>query len=400
MNLTLKQARRLVLASQGVHRKSVFGNDADRVVKAVRCLSYIQIDTISVVQRAHHHTLWNRVNKYDPSLLDRAVEKKHLFEYWAHAAAYLPMCDYRFSLPRKAAIANGERHWYEKDPKQARFVLERIRAEGPLQASDFNQTRSIKRSGWGDLKPAKLALERLFMEGELMISRRKGFQKVFDLAERVVPSNLDVSMPSEHELCDYLIFRYLSANGLGSVDEIAYLRKGLKPIIKMRCLELVENNELIQVNVAGKEYLVKPDFDDSLSFRQSRTAIRILSPFDNLLIQRGRMRDLFDFDYQIECYVPAAKRKYGYFALPLLAGQRFIGRLDAKVNRKTKELILLNLALESCDLEQQLPELLIAARKFMQFNGAKSIKLEHSSLNGKSLSRADLTRYGFEHLDS
>lgn len=390
ISLSVKQAKRLVLASQGVHCKATFGKGDTRVPDAIKQLSYVQIDTISVVQRAHHHTLWNRVRNYDTTLLDQAVKQQKVFEYWSHAAAYLPMSDYRYSLPRKTAIANGERHWYKKDAKQAKFVLDRIRSEGPLQASAFTQARSIKRTGWGDLKPAKLALEQLFMEGELMISRRQGFQKVFDLTERVVPNGIDSSMPSEEEFSDHLIMRYLSANSLGTAAEIAYLRKGLKASIQTRCLQLVENGELQQIDVAGKMYFAKQGFDELLKIRQSRTAIRILSPFDNLLIQRARMRDLFNFDYQIECYVPAAKRKFGYFALPLLAGQDFIGRLDAKADRKTGEFHLLNLALESCDFTEQLPQLSLALSDFMRFNGSSSITLKQASLNGKRLLKRDL----------
>ncbi len=383
--LTVNQARRLVLASQGLHRQGDFGKGLNAVTAVAQRLSYVQIDTISVVQRAHHHTLWNRARSYQPDLLDAAVEQRQLFEYWSHAAAYLPMADYRFSLPRKHAIASGQRHWYDKDPHQAKFVLDRVRAEGPLQASDFKQARSIKRTGWGDLKPSKLALEQLFMEGELMIRRRNGFQKVFDLAERVIPDGIDTSTPTAVDYYDHLIFRYLNANGLGTPAEIAYLRKGLKPLIARRCLDLAENGELQIVIVGRAEYFVRSAALARLRQKQSRTAVKILSPFDNLVIQRSRMRDLFDFDYQIECYVPPAKRKYGYFALPILAGQDFIGRVDAKVDRKAGLLTLNNVALQIENFDDYQPALTSALHAFMSFNGASSLRVSHASLNGKAV---------------
>lgn len=345
-SLSVQQARKLVLACQGIHRESEFGRGRAGLVNAIEHLGYVQIDTISVVERAHHHTFWNRVKNYSPQLLDQAVEHRDIFEYWSHAASYLPMRDYRFSLPRKRIYLKGDEHWYQKDPKQMKYVIERIRGEGALQAKDFDQQRNTRDHAWGGLKPAKMALEQLYMQGELMVSRRNNFQKVFDLSERVLPANIDQSVPSATEYHDHLITRFLIANGLGSASEIAYLRKGLKRSIKARCCELVEDNCLVEVEVAGQNYFALPEFESMLSKKLSRSKVKILSPFDNLLIQRQRMRDLFDFDYQIECYVPAKKRKHGYFVLPILRGQEFIGRMDAKIDRKTKRMTVSKLYFE------------------------------------------------------
>ena len=202
-----------MLISQGLVQGSPFTRGAKGVGQVLEKLSYVQIDTISVVERAHHHVFWSRQPNYRLSDLDQAIEQGQAFEYWSHAAAYLPMRDYRFSLPKKNAIANGEKHWFEKDPKQANFVLDSIRERGPMMAKDFQQNRSIKNLGWGDRKPAKVALEILFMEGKLMIAKRQGFQKVFDLTERVLPSEVNTSTPSEAEFLDHLIERFLSALG-------------------------------------------------------------------------------------------------------------------------------------------------------------------------------------------
>lgn len=380
--LTIKEARKLVLASQGIHRESDFKTGKTGVAGAVEKLSYIQLDTISVIERAHHHTLWNRVKNYKPQQLDDALKDRALFEYWSHAAAYLPIVDYRYSLPRKQALANGETHWYEREPKEMAYVLDRIRAEGALQASDFAQERSVK-GGWGEQKPAKRALEQLFMEGELMISGRQGFQKIFDLTERVLPNHIDSSTPSEQEFLDHLIQRYLGANGLGTPAEIAYLRKRMKPKVLTRCKELVSNGELIEITIGDLSYFALNNFETTLEKKLSRQKVKILSPFDNLLIQRQRMRDLFDFDYQIECYVPKDKRKHGYFVLPILQGQEFVGRLDAKIDRKTGILSILNLYIETKNTESMLHNLKPALQSFMEFNGGHTLKIEKAHLNGK-----------------
>lgn len=334
INLSPEQARRLIVASQGIYSAKQYGRGATAVNRILKRLSYVQIDTISVVERAHHHVLWSRQPAYQANWLDQAVEKQLAFEYWSHAAAFLPIEDYRFSLVKKAELAAGGKHWYDKDPKQARLVLDMIKERGSMKARDFDQARSIVGSGWGDKKPAKLALERLFMEGELMVVRRDGFQKVFDLTERVLPPEIDTSQPSEIEFIDYLIERFLLAQGLGTAREMAYLRKGLASKITQRCKELCKEGALVEVQFGNDRFFAKHDFELLLSKRIARSKIKILSPFDNLLIQRQRVRRFFDFDYQIECYVPQAKRRYGYFVLPVLQGTRLIARLDASVDRK------------------------------------------------------------------
>ncbi len=365
-----------MLVSQGMCREGEFGAGRAGLIKIVERLSYVQIDTISVVERAHHHTLWNRLKNYSPTLLNDALVSRDLFEYWSHAAAYLPINDYRFSLPRKRAHQNGDEHWFNKDLKQMKYVLERIRAEGELGAKDFDQPRRSSGHAWGGHKPAKIALEQLFMQGELMVSRRTNFHKVFDLTERVLPDSIDQSMPSDTDYFDHLVMRFLTANGIGTAPEIAYLRKGLKRKIQARCQSLVEDRRLVLLDVAGKTYFALPEFEVALKKKLNRTTVKILSPFDNLLIQRQRMRDLFNFDYQIECYVTAKKRKYGYFVLPILCGDEFIGRMDAKIDRKTKLMSILKLFFETNKHLVHQPQLDKALDKFLLFNGGTSLEID------------------------
>ena len=225
--LSLKEAQKAILLSQGIYSEHKLGNGKEATYKAIKAINYVQIDSISVVARAHHHSIWNRTENYDPIHLEQLLADKQIFEYWSPAAAYLPMKNYRYTLPRKTAFAQGDEHWFRKDKKCMAFVLQRIRAEGSLQAKDFKDTRTEK-TGWWDWKPAKKALEQLFMEGELMVVNRQGFQKVYDITERVLPSTIDTNMPSEEEYYHHLIINYLNANAIGTPEQFTYLLKGQK----------------------------------------------------------------------------------------------------------------------------------------------------------------------------
>mgnify|MGYP001947236521 CR=1 FL=1 len=387
LELTNKQARKIALISQGLHKQYAFGQGINGVNTAIQHLSYIQIDSISVVQRAHHHCLWSRVRNYQTTFLEQLISQQQVFEYWSHAAAYLPIHDYRFSLPKKEAIASGEKHWREKNPTAEKRVLQRIQQEGPLRAKDFEHNRTKKGDGWWDWKPDKIALEQLFIEGKLMIVERRGFQKVYDLTERVLPDGLNTSMPSDSEFEKYLITRYLNAHGFANAQQISYLRKGLKSRINETCLKMLENQELQQVFINKQLYLAMSNVTDLLTQSINGNHLAILSPFDNVLIQRQRLREIFDYDYQIECYVPAAKRQYGYFSLPLLWGTQFVGRMDAKIDRKSQQLHIQNLHLETTELERFVQIFKPKLQSFLEFNQGTTIKLhklsgtfEHSKL--------------------
>lgn len=382
--LSPKQARKLVLLSQGLHKNAELGRGRNATLKAIEKLGYIQIDTISVVERAHHHTLWTRADGYQPKHLDKLLEQRKVFEYWSHAAAYLPMRDYRYSLPRKQAIAGGEKHWHVKNEKVANQVLQRVKDEGPLQARDFEHTRKGD-GGWWEWKPAKLALEQLFMEGELMIVRRQGFQKVYDLTERVLPDDIDTSTPETDEYHQHLIRKYLKANGVGTPSQIAYLLKGIKASIRQQCQQMLEDKQLVRVFIKQQEYFALPGFEQLLDKSLSRSKVKILSPFDNLLIQRKRTCDLFGFDYQIECYVPEAKRQFGYFCLPILWGQEFAGRMDAKIDRKTGVLTISDLYVETKRENDFVEAFVPSLQEFLLFNGGQQIKLQSTTGLSKPL---------------
>jgi len=379
-SLSIQQARKLVLLSQRVPPLKQTGSAIVATLSAIEHLGYVQIDTISAIQRAHHHTLWNRNPRYKSSHLEQLTADKKVFEYWSHAAAYLPMRDFRYSLPRKQAIAMGaQKHWYAPDKRLMKSVLQRITTEGPLMAKDFEQSGK-KRGEWTS-KPAKQALEYLFMQGELMISSRVNFHKVYDLTERVLPEDTDTTLPHPEEYARYLITRYLRANGLGQATEIAYLLRNTKPLVATVLQEMVSNGELQKISVHNNSYYIVPSSLELLNKPLSRSRLKILSPFDNLLIQRKRMKALFNFDYVIECYVPETKRQYGYFSLPILWDGKLVARMDCRAERKKSLLHIHHLALEPWLIKTD--DFTLAFYKelqsFLQFNNCNHLKLHRTT---------------------
>lgn len=348
VEITPGQARYLALSSQGLTCQHPFGRGLSAVVSAIKRLGYVQIDTISVVQRAHHHVLWSRIPTYDPgcqktpSHLDQLLNQPQgVFEYWSHAAAFLPISEYRYSLIRKQRLRSGANLWFHRDDAIIRHVLKRITNEGPLSSRDFKNNTPSGASGWWDWKPAKKALEQLFLDGTLMVSARQGFQKTFDLTERVLPPDIDRSVPSISEFARWLITTMLRAHGLATLTEISYWAPRLKPPIQKALVDMQNAGIVVSGRVKGHSkqqyYLLTETWDEMRKPVYDRR-MRILNPFDNTVIQRKRLEQLFGFKYVLECYVPSKKRKLGYFCLPLLWRDRFPGVIDCKVHRRSGKL--------------------------------------------------------------
>jgi uncharacterized protein YcaQ len=330
-----QKLRRIALNQQGLLKANSFGGGKQATLRAIKQIGYVQIDTISVVERAHHHVLWSRVSNYTPQYLTELVAERQLFEYWSHAAAWLPMQDYRFSLPRMKQ-SNGERNWFDDcDKNLIKQVLRRVQQEGAVLARDFEDTREGKKEWW-DWKPAKRALEQLFMQGELMVTRREGFQKVYDLPERIIPDWVDTTEPTLDEYANYLIDSTIRAHGFATAKSMVYLRKGkpLRNAIDMRLQAKLDDGLVLNLKLDNDNVMyVLPELLDKPAPRSNKS-VRILSPFDNAIIQRQRGQDVFQFNYLIECYVPAPKRQFGYFCLPILYGDQFVARADCKAHRK------------------------------------------------------------------
>ena len=375
--ISRSDARRIALASQGLHSVRPFGKGKQAVLAAIEHLGYVQIDTISVTERAHDHVLWSRVPDYQKQYLQRLQQRdRRVFEFWAHAAAYLPMHEYRYCIPIMRYFSHHHDSWPKSDRKTMRYVLDRIRSEGAMKSRDFEAPPITGATGWWDWKPTKLALQRLFFAGDLMISHREGFQRVYDLPERILPSGIITTPPTTEEYARYLVRSTIRAHGLIRPGEAAYLRKGMGAPVRKALQEMTGDAELLQLKVRG----VKGDFyttQEALdtTMRMTRRP-KLLSPFDNGVIQRDRLRDLFDFDYQVEIYLPAPKRKYGYYCLPILSGDTFIGRVDVKADRKTRTLRLIHVHLETVKLTEDLARQLgIAFHEFARFNQCEHLVL-------------------------
>ncbi|MCH1931050.1 winged helix DNA-binding domain-containing protein [Shewanella sp. A25] len=350
------------------------------VSELISRLSYVQIDSINVVERAHHHVLNSRMSNYQPQMLDAAMANSEVFEYWSHAAAYLPIEDYRFSLQRKLQLQNGGKHWFDADLKAMQEVKARIAAEGPLKASDFEHATG-KNGAWWDWKPAKKALEQLFMRGELMVLRRDKFQKCYDLTERVLPSNINSEPPSEEEFARHLIERYLDAHAFGSAAQIAYLRKGVKYLVSKALIVMQAEGELASFKASGQQYFYRPELQLTSPLNNR---VWLLNPFDNLLIQRQRLKQWYGFDYQIEVYVPVEKRQYGYYSLAILWRDSFVGRVDVKADRPKGMLLLQQLTLEegACVNEDFYSAFETAVCQYARFNGCDRWKLVKANDKG------------------
>jgi uncharacterized protein YcaQ len=387
-SISEKIARRLVLHAQLLDGRTKIKKGKEGIAQAIGHLGYVQIDTISVIERAHHHTLWTRVPGYKPDDLHRAhAIDRSVFEYWGHAASYLPMGDYRFYLPMMRGFLDPKGSWWkgwgEKYGNYLEPVLKRIREEGPKAARDFENPGGRRKGPWWDWKPAKAALEMLFWRGQLMVRERRGFQRFYDLTERVLPAGTDTRVPGPDELGRFIVRRSLRALGVASEKEIRdYIRIGDRGIVAKALKEMLSAAEIARTTVEGQvgvAYVLPAALAEAGRFRTRPPRVRLLSPFDNLAISRSRLKERFGFDFKFECYLPKDKRDHGYFVLPILFGENMVGRLDPKADRKAGTFLVRRLALEPGfdDLDRLLPELAWAIWELARFNGCERVVLEN-----------------------
>ncbi|HBV77864.1 MULTISPECIES: winged helix-turn-helix domain-containing protein [Vibrio] len=385
----LARLRRLALSSQGLLQIQPYGSGLSGARKAISHLGYVQIDTISVIERAHHHVLHSRVPKFTSDMTNQMLLNGDIFEYWSHAAAFLPINDFRFSLPYKHAIKNGQTHWYKNpDQKLMQELRDRIRIDGPLRSRDL-ETRTLenkkeKRTGWWDWKPAKKALEQLYMQGDIMVSSREGFQKTYDLTERVLPSHVNSSMPSIKDFAEHMIKQQLRCHGFTSLKGLTYLRRNpeLRKAVKTWVNDQLSQHTLEQIKIHSGEIFILNAGELEHPTPRVSNRVKILSPFDNSVIQRDRLKSVFQYDYQIECYVPEAKRQYGYFSLPLLYQDQFIGRMDCKAHRKLNHLEIKSLHIEGTQFDTHIfiAELAKAIIQFKDFQNCESVSVTQVNL--------------------
>ncbi|MGN7990147.1 winged helix-turn-helix domain-containing protein [Pedobacter sp. 22226] len=378
--LNRSQARKIIIHAAGLSKKAQFGTGTEAVYRVIDHLGYVQLDTNYVVERAHHHAMFARVPDYQTEWLAELGEQGDIFEYFTSDAGFLPMHDFRFSLPVKKAFETQGASLTRRESDLMNQILDHVERDGAVMVGDFENDRVEASSGWWDWRPAKVALERLYLEGKLMISRNSAFQKVYHLSLDVIPQDTDQTMPSDEEYARYVILRTLGALGISSVKEMAWRARRVKGnLVKKELEKMLQSKEVLTVSVDGVKgpLYMRSDTDINISIEDE---LFILSPFDILNVFRARLKDFFDFDYQIECFVPAPKRKFGYFSLPILSGEKFIARMDAKANRKQKILIIHNIHFEPVEIDQKtINQLVQNLKEFILFNKCQDVTFGRSN---------------------
>ncbi|HVF98783.1 MAG TPA: crosslink repair DNA glycosylase YcaQ family protein [Chloroflexia bacterium] len=357
--ISLANARRLAVTKQLLAGPRV-PNDKDGILETVRGIGCLQLDPISAVARNHLLVLWSRLGNYDPKDLDTLMwEERKLFEYWAHAASIVltedfPLYERVMGKKPTADSTWGEqqRQWLEENKDFREYVLSELREKGALQSKDFEDESHSgwSSSGWTGGRNVSRMLDFLWVRGEVFVSTRKGGQRFWDLAERVLPDWTPHQELSPHEGTYIAAQRSLRMLGVGTSKHITYnFTRSRYPHLQevLRQLEREGRIEPVQVVEDGRAYpgtwylhiedipvLAEIEAGDW----QPRTTL--LSPFDNLIADRDRTERLFDYKFRIEIYVPKHLRQYGYYVLSILHGDRIIGRIDPLMDRKGKRLAI------------------------------------------------------------
>ena len=343
--LTQSEARRIWLRAQRLDTPAPFGNGAQATVSAVEHLGYVQIDTINVIERCHHHILWTRIPEYQRDHLRQAqTVDKAVFEYWTHALSYVPIKDFKFFLADMKQHKTSPRSWFDSVTKDdLRKVLTRIEEGGALSIRDIDDDTLVEKDhAWGSRKPSKRALQFAFYTGALTVSERSGMLKTYELMHRHFAWEKPLKAASEAQTTEYLLDRALRSQGLVSLDSICHLDAKRKPLMRRAIDARVRRKLLVPLAVdgAGKvEHWAAPETLAEMP-QIAAQAVHILSPFDPLVIQRKRLRLFFDYEHRFEAYVPKEKRVFGYFGLPVLVDDEIVAVVDVKADREQRALRL------------------------------------------------------------
>jgi uncharacterized protein YcaQ len=347
IQLTSVQARRIWLHAQRLDTTEPFGSGPEATPAAVSHLGYLQIDTIFVIERSHHHILYTRIPKYRREHLHQAQSiDKTVFEYWTHALSYVPTESLRFYV---RDMRQAQQDWQRRNGwfgtvsnADLRRVLSRIRRHGALTIRDIEDEPVEKDYAWASRKPSKRVLELAFYKGLVTISQRAGMLKTYELMTRHFGGDRLPRAATERETLNYLLDRALRSQGIVSVESICHLDAPHKPAIRRLLESRVRRKELIPVQLEGAGQIlhwVRPETLDAIPDPQQEQ-VHILSPFDPLIIQRKRLRLFFDYEYRFEAYVPKHKRVFGYFVCPVLIGDRIVAALDLKTDRSQQKLLM------------------------------------------------------------
>jgi uncharacterized protein len=341
--LSTIDARRIWLRAQRLDTEAPFGAGPQATKAAVEHLGYVQIDTINVIERSHHHVLWTRIPEYRRADLSQAQSvDKSVFEYWTHALSYVPTRDFRFFIPAMRLHKREGHKWFSSvTPADMRKVMKLIRS-GPLTIRDIDDdVLTEKQHLWASRKPSKRALQLAFYEGALTISERIGMLKTYDLISRHFGWDKPPRPASVREVTSYLLDRALRAQSVVSLDSACHLDAPSKPAVRQLIEARVRKGELVPVALEGagkQEHWARPEALEAVN--DSAEQAHILSPFDPLIIQRKRTELFFGYGHRFEAYVPKEKRLFGYFALPVLAGDEIVAAIDLKTDRQNRQLLM------------------------------------------------------------
>ncbi|KAF0107671.1 MAG: hypothetical protein FD146_1705 [Anaerolineaceae bacterium] len=372
------------------------GPTRDTVYQTVEQIGCVQIDTLHVVRRSQYLVLWSRLGAYDPADFDalQSAADRRLFEGWQHAACIIPLTEYRCQMPHQRSLREHPSSWYHRwltengHPETIQMVRERIRREGALKVSDFERG-DHPAGAWWNWRPAKVALEYLYAFGDLMIAGRDKFQRIYDLTERVLPGWVDTTEPTIAERDRFWVERGAKVLGVclpRHAGDYTWMKvTKSRPIVEA----LVKDGILLPITgqlADGKTAELLIHRDNLLLLEQAADGTlkaertTFLSPFDNLFWAARRDEMLWGFHQSLECYVPAPKRVYGYFSLPILHKDRLVGRLDPKLERKEGLLRIKSLHLEPGVKpdEELVNDVAAAMRDFMKFHEAKELAIERS----------------------
>jgi uncharacterized protein len=345
--LSRAQARRIALSAQGFGAPREAPPDRAAMLRAIKTIGLLQLDSVNVLVRSHYLPLLSRLGHYDVAALDALSQRKPraLFEYWGHEASLIPVDYHHLFRWRMERARNGKNLWggpsklAKERPDFIRAVLSEIAERGPIGAGELSGGGKSTGNWWG-WSDGKRAVEYLFWTGQLTAAGRRGFERLYDLPERVIPrKNLDAPCPGEANAQRRLV--ELAAQALGVATEIDLRDYFRLPVAdtKARIAELIEAGTLRPVAVEGWKHTAY--LHRGAKMPKSVGAAALISPFDSLIWMRPRTERLFEFHYRLAFYTPKHKRKQGYYVMPLLMGERLVARVDLKSDRKTGRLMVL-----------------------------------------------------------
>jgi uncharacterized protein YcaQ len=333
------------MRAQRLDEAAPFGSGAEASRAAIAHLGYVQIDTINVIERCHHHILFSRIPDYrrgDLSHLQSA--DKSIFEYWTHALSYVPTSDLAYFVPAMKAYRDNPSAWFGSVTKaEVSAMVRRLKSEGPLSIRDIDDDELVEKNHpWASRKPSKRVLQLMFYQGLVAISAREGMVKTYDLINRHFSWDKAPRPATERQVTAYLLDRALRAQGIVSLDSICHLNAPAKKAVAALIEARVKRRQLVRANIEGAEKVPHWTTPEALEAPPVLPAqnVHILSPFDPLIIQRKRLKLMFGYDHIFEAYVPATKRQFGYFALPVLVDDRVVAAIDLKTDRKEQKVLV------------------------------------------------------------